>query len=274
MDEYPIGVGAMLFTMVDPNRGHEVAYNRWYEHDHFYGGCMIGPGMLSGARWVATRPLKDLRFPAESPFAEPVDAGSYLAIYWVNAGQEAEWLDWSSKQVWWLYENGRGFPERTHAQTGIYDFRSTVASEGHQVTIPLALDHRYDSLLVVVVEPAGDGTGEALTGALDEGPLPTLLAAIGDARSSSWTVRRRPGDDGGDQGSAPMPLGASGGSAERVVQLIFSEHSPSDESFAADWDAVRAYAAEIERAGLGRVSFAAPFMPTDFGTDRYTDELW
>jgi len=39
----PVKIGRMLFTMVDPNRGYEVAYNRWYERDHFYAGCMIGP---------------------------------------------------------------------------------------------------------------------------------------------------------------------------------------------------------------------------------------
>ena len=44
MQDYPIKIGQMLFTMVDPNRGHEVAYNRWYERDHFYAGCMTGPG--------------------------------------------------------------------------------------------------------------------------------------------------------------------------------------------------------------------------------------
>lgn len=269
MDDYPIQVGAMLFTMVDPNRGHEVAYNRWYEHDHFFGGCMIGPGMLSGARWVATRPLKDLRFPTDGHFAEPVDAGSYLAIYWVNAGQEAEWLEWSRKQVWWLYENGRGFDERTHAQTGIYDFKSSVASEGHAVSIALALNHRYPTMLTTVVEPAEGSTSDELIAALDTGPLADLLESMGDARASSWTVRRRPGDDGDSQASSPMPLGASGGSLDRVVQLTFSENGPSD-----DWDAVRAYAEAIESAGLGRVTFASPFMPTDFGTDRYTDELW
>ena len=39
----PIKLGSMLFTLVEPRRGHEVAYNRWYERDHFYAGCMIGP---------------------------------------------------------------------------------------------------------------------------------------------------------------------------------------------------------------------------------------
>jgi hypothetical protein len=272
MSEEPVRVGSMLFTMVDPNRGHEVAYNRWYERDHFYAGCMIGPGMLSGKRWVAPRRLKDLRFPTTSPFAEPVDAGSYLAIYWVNAGQELEWGDWASSQVWWLYENGRGFQERTHAQTGLYDFVSSTAADGHAVPITLALDHAYESLLVVVIEPPAGGSGRDLAAALDSGSLPSLLASGAAALSSSWVVRRPPGaDDAGDrreQGS-PMPLGASGGSPERVVQLLFSGRPP-DEA----WPAICDYAAALESVGAGTVSFAAPFLPTEVGTDRYTDELW
>lgn len=38
MNTHPIRVGSCLFTMVDPERGHEVAYNRWYERDHNYQG--------------------------------------------------------------------------------------------------------------------------------------------------------------------------------------------------------------------------------------------
>lgn len=267
MDEYPIDVGAMLFTMVDPNPGHEVAYNRWYERDHFYAGCMIGPGMLSGKRWVATRDLKDLRFPSESPFADPVDAGSYLAIYWMNAGQEQEWGDWAGKQVWWLYEHGRGFEERTHAQTGLYDFVRAANAPDHPVPIALALDHHYRALLVVVCEPT-DGDGTALADAVHDGPLQQLLASGSAGLASSWVVRGRPDADDSGQGS-PMPLGASGGTSNRLVQLMFSERDP-----ATAWDDVRAYAAAVEASGAGTVSFAAPFKPTDVGTDRYTDELW
>ena len=50
----PIKLGSMLFTLVEPHRGHEVAYNRWYERDHFYSGCMIGPYQFAGKRFVAT----------------------------------------------------------------------------------------------------------------------------------------------------------------------------------------------------------------------------
>ena len=61
MNDYPVRAGSMLFTLVDPSRGHEVAYNRWYERDHFYAGCMVGPWLFAGSRWVAPRRLKDLR---------------------------------------------------------------------------------------------------------------------------------------------------------------------------------------------------------------------
>ena len=64
---FPVQLGAMLFTLVDPSVGHEVAYNRWYERDHFYGGCLAGPYLFSGKRWVATKDLKAKRFPADSP---------------------------------------------------------------------------------------------------------------------------------------------------------------------------------------------------------------
>ncbi len=48
-DAEPIKLGSMLLTLVEPHRGHEVAYNRWYERDHFYSGCMVGPVQLRGA---------------------------------------------------------------------------------------------------------------------------------------------------------------------------------------------------------------------------------
>ena len=53
----------MLYTLVEPHRGHQVAYNRWYERDHFYAGCQIGAYNFAGARFVATAPLKELRSP-------------------------------------------------------------------------------------------------------------------------------------------------------------------------------------------------------------------
>jgi hypothetical protein len=52
-----------LYTLVEPHRGHQVEYNRWYERDHFYAGCQIGAYNFAGARFVSTAPLKELRYP-------------------------------------------------------------------------------------------------------------------------------------------------------------------------------------------------------------------
>ena len=99
----PVRLGYALFTMVDPSRGHEVEYNRWYERDHRYSGCMVGPGWFTGSRWVATKALKDLRFPETGPVATKTEEGSYLAIYWVHE-PDAEVADaWAQKQVGELY---------------------------------------------------------------------------------------------------------------------------------------------------------------------------
>jgi hypothetical protein len=57
VNDYPIKVGSMLLTLVDPHPGFEHAYNRWYERDHFYAGCMIGPWLFAGRRWVRDRGL-------------------------------------------------------------------------------------------------------------------------------------------------------------------------------------------------------------------------
>lgn len=258
----PVRVGRMLFTLVDPNRGHEVAYNRWYERDHFYGGCMVGPSLFAGSRWVATRELKDLRFPAESPFVEPVDAGSYLSVYWVEAEHEDEHFAWARKQVYRLYRSGRGFNERTHAHTKLYDFEGCARRDPDGVPIELALDHKYAGLIVISAEPVEGSSHEDLRGAI--APLTDPLLEAGVDLLSDWHFHVEEGDF-----TAPMELGSEGGTTERLVQLGFVEGSPVEV-----WPAVSRYAAAVESSGSGRVTFAAPFLATVVGTDKYTDELW
>ena len=265
MDEYPVKVGSMLFTMVDPNPGFEVAYNRWYERDHFYAGCMIGPWLFAGRRWVATRELKDLRFPEISPMAEPVDAGSYLSIYWHLEGKAEEHGKWSGPQVWWLYQNGRGFAERTHRHTWHYNYVTADYADDDGVPVELALHHKYEGLGVVTIEPVEGKSREELLEWLRANAVPSLFKSGGVASVAHWyspNVVREPG-------AAPMELGADGGSLDRIVQLCFLEQDPRE-----IWDDFRAYAKVIDDGGVGKVTFAAPFFPTVVGTDKYTDQLW
>ena len=58
---YDVEIGSALITMVEPHEGHEHAYNRWYEDDHFYSGAMAMPWMFAGRRWVAPTDLQALR---------------------------------------------------------------------------------------------------------------------------------------------------------------------------------------------------------------------
>ena len=260
--ERPVRIGRMLFTLVDPNPGHEVAYNRWYERDHFYAGCLVGPWLFAGRRWVATRALKDRRFPPASPFAEPVDAGSYLSIYWVLAGREDEHFAWARRQVYWLYGQGRGFSERSHAHTRLYDFEGAVSAEDDGVPIELALDHPYGGLVVLCSEPA-EGSDHGALAATSASHVSELLRSGVDL-VSNWRFHVEEGDF-----RAPMELGAEGGSPERLLQLCFVKDSPEGA-----WPAVHRFAQDLEDSGAGRVSFAAPFIPTIVGTDTYTGELW
>jgi hypothetical protein len=166
--------------------------------------------------------------------------------------------------VVWLYQNGRGFQDRTHAHTGIYVPDSTVYAREDGVPVELALDHKYAGLGVVVIEPSESTSRDALIREVESGPARQLMDGGPVDMVCSWKVIPRPPD-----AQAPMSLGTDGGSDERVLQLCFLESEP-----VAAWDRFHAYAKDIDQSGAGSVTFAAPFLPTVVGTDTYTDQLW
>jgi hypothetical protein len=242
---------------------------------------MVGRGWFAGQRWIAPRRLKDLRFPADGPVAVPVDAGSYLAVYWMTSEDPS--MTWATEQVRWLYANGRGFPERTLVHSGIYRYLGAAHREPDGVPVELAFDHGYPGLGVVVVEPAPGTTRDDLQAALDAkataafatdsrvdmvasfGVLDTEAARARNAppSASPTDAPTAPGQPGGPS------LGSAGGSDDRIVQLAFVEGAPDDA-----WDWFRSYADAIELTGHGTVTFAAPFFAAVVGTDTYLDELW
>jgi hypothetical protein len=254
----------MLFTLVEPHRGHEVAYNRWYERDHFYAGCMIGPWLFAGRRWVATRQLKDLRIPTDSQVAVPVDAGSYLATYWVLEGHHGDHFDWAGKQVQTLYKQGRGFAERTHVHTVLFTRAGVEYRDEDPVPVDLALDHPYQGLITLFLDAGAGTTRQDLHHRLASGPLRELMATSPISTASVWHPIPREGVTS----SAPMDLGSPPGGEERLLQMLFCESDPRGA-----WDAVVNYVAAVEAEG-GQVSLAAPFIPTIPGTDTYVDQLW
>jgi hypothetical protein len=250
-----VRLGSALFTLVEPHKGHEVAYNRWYERDHFYAGCMIGPWYFAGRRWVSTRSLKDLRLGAQAggdPLFGDDRAGSYLALYWTLKGRFRENTDWSTRQVHWLHRHGRMFPERDHVHTMLYRYRGADSRDPDGVPAELALDHPFRGLAAVVVERTDT----------EAPPRPTLGTDGAVASVLSFRAVPLPPD-------APVTQPGTEGVEHRELQLWFADAAPEEW-----WPAVGSYAESLAGSGEGTVRWSSPFIPTIPGTDTYTDQLW
>lgn len=260
----PILIGTMLFTLVEPHRGHEVAYNRWYERDHFYAGCQIGAFNFAGARFVSTGSLKALRYPkgSDALVADP-EIGSYLGLYYVLAGHHDEWNRWAVDQVNALHAAGRMFNERDHIHTGLYRFEWEHRRDEDGVPAELTLDHRFPGLVSVFVEAAAGSTPAEVGAWYRDQYLPSVLSGSPAASVLAFTPLPLLADAPGD---VPRDAAAD----QRLLLLFFVDTEP-----AAAWDSIFAGQGEaLAASGRGRVVWASPYLPTVVGTDTYTDQLW
>ena len=259
----PIRLGTILLTVVEPHRGHQVAYNRWYERDHFYAGCMIGPYQFAGGRFVATADLKALRDPDPSAITGEPARGSYVGVYWVLDGYHDLWNKWAVRQVRALHEAGRMFEARDHVHTLLYRREWTLGRDADGVPIELALDHGYEGFVPVWVD-AADGVGnDELWEWLQGEVLPEVMAGTEASLVGAFTPLPLLVDAPGD-----VPRQES--LDNRTLLLFFLDGDPSR-----SWDAV--FASLTRRlAGSGRATVVAavPFKRTIPGTDTYTDQLW
>ena len=240
-----VRLGSMLFTLVEPHRGHEVAYNRWYERDHFYAGCMVGPWLFAGRRFVATRALKDQRRGSEADIFGGAALGSYVAIYWILEGRHDDHVAWALRQVQWLHAHGRMFAERDHIHTLLYRHVFTVAAAGEAaVPAELALEHPFGGVTASLIRPAA-------------GVSPDELGAhVQVARSPELVL-----------GFTPIPLPADAPVSQQGHDLL--------DGCVLTLSFTTTAAADVPRGdSTGDLLWAAPFIPTIPGTDTYTDELW
>ena len=165
VDDYRMKVGSMLLTLVDPNRGFEVAYNRWYERDHFYAGCMIGPFLFAGSRWVATRALegralaerrRDDRVAARRRFVRRDllgrEGSSRRPLRRVGPAPGARALRRGPR-----VRRAHATPTPSCSTTSARSYR-----DADPVPIELALDHGYDGLVIVWFDARGGRDARAL----------------------------------------------------------------------------------------------------------------
>ncbi|MHB1517405.1 MAG: hypothetical protein ACYCVN_05325 [Acidimicrobiales bacterium] len=264
----PIRIGTLLYTLVEPHRGHEVDYNRWYERDHFYAGCQIGAYNFAGARFVATAELKELRLPTPDCGGPPAlvadpQIGSYLGLYYVLDGHHDEWNRWAVDQVNVLHRAGRMFEQRDHVHTGLYRYEWELRREEDGVPAELTLDHRFGGLVSVFVELAEGATPEMARNVVAEEVLARLQPGTPLATVLGFTTLPLLADAPGD-----VPRDAA--AASRLLLLCFLDEEPSR-----TWHEVfDPLPAAVSRTGLGRLAWASPFIGTVPGTDRFTDQLW
>jgi hypothetical protein len=235
-------IGTAVFAYIEPHLGFEREFNRWYERDHFYAAAMAGPGAFAGARWVATRPCKDVRPPGGTLFGDP-ERGSYLATYWLLPGAQPEWDAWTVAQVDALKAQDRMFPARDHVHTAVYryDWEASI-DDGPPALV--ALDRCFDGVVAIAMEREDCIDAWALE-----------LVGEGVPVAAAFTQ-------------------------ERLIMSVLGDAAVSDpESHAlvlafVDGDVLSAWRDRVEPALRDvRVRFASPFVRTVPGTDRYVDEL-
>jgi len=258
---YETALGSALITLVEPNPGQDHDYNRWYEDDHYYSGAMAMPWMFAGRRWVATRDLQALRYPDPSAIAQPLDAGKYLATYWITAGRYEDHLRWTVATNQRLLPDHRIFLERTHVYTSFQQYAGAVYRDPTGPRDYQSLDHPYQGLVMEVVDAPPGADRAALDRWLRTEHLPTRLAGSPAAMTLLFEPIPLPEDRMSYVDDVP-------GLERRLTLLTFTDRPPAEAwaTFAGTGDAVAA-------AGVGQVELAAPFLPTIPGTDTYVDQL-
>ena len=258
-----VALGSVLVSVMDPTPGEEIAFHRWYERDHFYAGVMVGPWFFAGRRFVATRALKELRFPSPSSVFGESARGSYLALYWILAGHHDDAEAWAVERVNGLIADDRMLPSRVPVHAGFYRFRWKRSRDPDGVPVELALDHPFAGVVLMMIERRE--SVEAVT--LEQWLRGDRLSRVQHGSPVALCL-----------GLDPIPLPDD---APAYVERPVALERRSLHVFFLDEDPVRGWEAffgglnrSLAASGLGGVIWAAPFIPTIPGTDRYADELW
>jgi hypothetical protein len=262
-----IKLGSVLLTLLEPAPGFEKEFNRWYERDHFYAGCMIGANFFSGRRWVATRALKALRFPADTPITDDLMKGSFLASYWILDERYEEALQWSIAQVHQLHAQQRMDPPRDNITSGFYRYEFGTFRDEDGVPAELALEHPFKGLGITFIDfHAGDNSNEP-AGAARQSLTAALDSAMEETHCCmSLCLAPQPLPD-----SVPayVPRVAHDILRRRRVLLHFFDADPA-ESWQPFADSLLS---QLHKHCRADIVYAAPFIPTIPGTDTYLDQL-
>jgi len=257
-----VELGHAIFALVEPHRGHEKAWNRWYERDHLVAAGACAPWTISTARWLATRREKALRYPERNPICEPVGRGSFLAALWLQKGRYEDQQRWVAEQMRILGEQGRNFDRRDVITTAAYDHLGAVLRDADGVPPELALDRRYPGIVLVWTERRPETPLDALRSWLATELLPSTLEKSPVAMALLFTPK--PKASWWPKAAPEVP-----GVGERILVACFVEEDPA----ACFERRFSELGAAIEAGGRGRALLVAPFVPVVPGVDPPIAEL-
>ena len=249
-----VPIGSVVFALIEPTPGHELAFNRWYERDHFYTAGMAAPGVFSGGRFIATRACKNLRDPADAGVAGDPGRGSHLALWFVLPGHDDARTAFAAEQMARAADDDRLFAEREHLHTWSCVPAWTWRADPHGVPPALALDHRYPAVSVVLMDHRDPDRGLSEEVEVAARPaaedLDVILAMRPDHEvvSSTWSGEFDP--------------------LSRRVLVCFHP-TGLDEG----WRATQLLLERLTGGGRTKIAWASPFVAAVMGTDLHADDL-
>ena len=260
-------LGHALITMVEPEPATVADYNRWYETDHFLSGVLTGPGAFAGRRWLAPRSLKAIRFPRESPIAQPLDTGSFIAVYWIEQGQLGAHCEWGFPEAARLAALGRMRSDRRHISTSYYDLVGVTARGERPVPAELALHYPYEGLVMVWTEAPADAAPDAhqAWAAGFRTALTTPDSAVGQV------ITFRPIDLPDPLPKMPGVIIGGDSTRDLLAHCCFV-----DGQYGRTWrdlSTVLRNAFPDDSSGAVVPLLVAPFIPSTAGTDAHLEEL-
>jgi len=259
-------VGHALITMVEPHVGHEHAYNRWYEDSHFFNGALQQPWMFAGRRWVAPYELQQLRYPTDSPVAQPVTNGPYLGTYWVTQGRIDEHKRWTTAANAYLVSVGDVNRDRTHIYTSFQDKAGTVYASDEVPRDVFSLMDPAPGLVLQAVDAPDAESRDALEDWLLDDYLPGRVTP--DSPVSSAMVFQVQPAHVGMKPEVYAALKHVANEGRRLTVLWFLTKDPRD-----CWDYFTDEVAAVRAGGRGETTLVAPFIPAKMGTTLYEDQL-
>jgi hypothetical protein len=258
-----VGIGGGLIGLVEPDPGHERIYNRYYEDDHFYAGAMAGPWVISGRRWVATRDLLASRYEPRRPLIEPPGSGCFLATYLHMAGHARDVARWGTTSMnEYLYPRGRGYSARENIYTSYSTYEFATKRDPDSPLRPYhALDHRFEGVVLEILEPDRAMERSDVIAELKSHVVPGLIRGTACSLVLAFTPQPLPPNPAIPKRRPVI------GAGWNLTLLSLLDDSPrqSPPDFARH---ARAFA-----EGNAELRFAAAFLPTEPGSDRYIDEI-